>query len=144
MTEIRRYCEKCGCDLVDWLDLLKIEKQNDNPFYIKGGGYYKIIKGCIQKNCKNEIKHIEKGILGKDFKWLIESWEKGEAKQKYRFMFFILTKKEIEKILEERIKGVINEFNLVSRQEYEECMIYEIFGYNGEDLYIKQRIEIKK
>ena len=41
-------------------------------------------------------------------------------------------------------KIIINDYCLIRQKENEKYITFEVFGYNGEQLYIKQTIGIKK
>jgi len=143
MIEFKRYCERCGCDLI-LLDLfLEKEDVRKDSYYIQTEGFYNIKKGCNQE-CENVIYYIEKEINGKIFKWWIKDWKKEGNLSSKLWKFFILDEVEMKNLLGERIKGKLRDYNLIRIKENDLYKTYEIFGYNGINLFLKQKIGIKK
>jgi len=50
----------------------------------------------------------------------------------------------MKNLLGERIKGKLRDYNLIRIKENDLYKTYEIFGYNGINLFLKQKIGIKK
>jgi len=148
MIEIN-FCKECGM-LIEWVNQLKIEKENENSYYIRIFGYYEIKKGC--NKCEKELNKI---IMNKrdggsydiilytnsvDFKYL-----KDIPFKENRWYYFLLSRERIEeKKIDLRIRGEVQEYTLLRYKENEKYETYQIFGYNGEKLYIKQTIGVKK